>query len=109
MRAVQEQPEPSSRPEAESPRALPDDADALVDLLSCVVRVRARERGIAPSQLARRVDLERVVADGPSASVSALEGWRREVIGDDLLALLDGSLAVRRAGGRVVLERVEER
>ena len=63
------------------------------DLMSALVRVRAREHGIAPSLLASRDDLEGLAA-GEREGLAVLEGWRRTLIGEELVDLLDGRLSL---------------
>jgi ribonuclease D len=96
---------PPSEPESnERPPALnPDDAP-LVALAEALVRARAREAGLAYELLAARADLQAIViarrTDGAEADVRTLRGWRRELVGDELLELLDGrvSLSVHEEG-----------
>ena len=83
------------------PTSDPDDAP-LVALAEALVRARAREAGLAYELLAARADLQAIVAagrNGDEADVRTLRGWRRELVGAELLALL---------GGRVSLSVYEE-
>ncbi len=70
-----------------------------------LLRTRAREAGLAYELLAARADLQAIVAGartgGAEADVRTLRGWRRELVGAELLALLDGkvSLSVQATGG----------
>ncbi len=80
----------------------PDTEDGpLIALSEAFVRSRAREAGLAYELLAARADLQTIVAarrvGDPEANVRTLRGWRRELVGSDLLELLDGriSLSVR--------------
>jgi ribonuclease D len=80
----------------------PDDAP-LIALAEALLRARAREAGLAYELLAARADLQAIVAahrTGEQADVRTLRGWRRELVGAELLDLLDGrvSLSVRDAG-----------
>ena len=104
-------------PPAETVRApapKPDDAP-LVALGEALLRTRAREAGLAYELLATRADLQAIVAAervGESeADVRTLRGWRRELAGGELLALLAGevSLSVSDSGPvrRVQIERCE--
>ena len=102
-RAEQEGPMP---PEAQGVR-VDAAAEALADLLGCLVRVRAKERGIAPTQLATRAQLERLASEGEFSEAAVLQGWRREVVGDDLLALREGRLRLAVRDGVVVVERAD--
>jgi ribonuclease D len=63
------------------------------------VRARAAEAGMAYELLAARADLQRIVTavrsqDG-EARVRPLDGWRREVVGLELLDLLAGRRSLR--------------
>ena len=83
-------------------RPEPEDAP-LVALAEALLRARAREAGLAYELLAARADLQAIVAAAPrsatsEADVRTLRGWRRELVGAELLELLDGrvSLSVNR-------------
>ena len=100
-------------PVAEDPRRstpAPEDAP-LVALAEALVRARAREAGLAYELLAARADLQAIVTarrarGGPAgdasgdanrvgeADVRTLHGWRRELVGEELLELLDGNLSL---------------
>lgn len=81
--------------------ALPQPQDApLVALCEALVRTRAREADLAYELLASRADLQAIVIGertGRRASVRTLSGWRHELVGGELVDLLDGrvSIAVR--------------
>jgi ribonuclease D len=77
--------------------------DGAVDLMVALVRARAREHGVAMPLLASREDLERLAAGEREAS-PLLEGWRRTMVGDELVALLDGTLCMRLSDGSLVIE-----
>ncbi len=79
------------------------DIDGAVDLMVALVRVRAHERGVAMPLLASREDLERLAAGEREAS-PLLEGWRREMVGNELVSLLDGSLVMRLRDGLLSIE-----
>ncbi len=73
----------------------PDALDApVIALAEALVRTRALEEELAYELIAARADLQRIVLamrDGnPPPEVRTLQGWRREVVGDELLELLDG-------------------
>jgi ribonuclease D len=84
--------------EGERP-AQPDALDApVIALAEALVRARALEEELAYELIAARADLQRIVLamrDGsPRPEVRTLQGWRREVVGDELLELLDGKRAL---------------
>jgi ribonuclease D len=89
-------PEPSS----EEPRQpLPKAEDApLIALAEALLRARAREAGLAYELLAARAELQAIVAarreGGEEPNMRALRGWRRELVGEELLNLLDGRVSL---------------
>jgi ribonuclease D len=109
-RAGERPPEPAPK-DNRPPPPKPDDAQ-LVALGEALLRARAREAGLAYELLATRADLQAIVAArrsaGADADVRTLRGWRRELVGEELLRLLDGevSLSVRRTadGPRLLVD-----
>ena len=88
----------------------PDPADGpLIALSEAFVRARAREAGLAYELLAARADLQAIVAarrvGDPEADVRTLRGWRRELVGAELLELLDGRVALSVRAGKVQPDR----
>lgn len=95
-------------PEDELPRLpkrdrIPKDAQPIADVLSAVVRVRAREHGVAPALFASRDDLERF-AGGDRQGHPLTSGWRHLLVGAELEAILDGRVSVRVIDGRIALK-----
>lgn len=79
--------------------AQPDALDApVIALAEALVRARALQEELAYELIATRADLQRIVLamrDGrPAPEVRTLQGWRRAVVGDELLELLDGKRAL---------------
>jgi ribonuclease D len=78
----------------------------VIALAESLVRARALEAGLAYELIAARADLQPVVVSvrrglEPPA-VRTLRGWRRELVGDELLALLRGERTLQVTGnGRV--------
>ncbi len=70
------------------------DVGELADLASALIRVRAREHGIAPTLIATRDELERFVA-GERDGVSLASGWRHTIVGAEIEALLDGLVTLK--------------
>ena len=65
--------------------------DVEVDVMSALVRMRARQNNIAFQTLASQGDLADV-ARGHDAPL--LHGWRRKIVGEELLSFLRGELAI---------------
>jgi ribonuclease D len=78
----------------------------VIALAESLVRARAQEAGLAYELIAARADLAPVVVSArrgaPEPEVRTLQGWRRELVGAELLELLAGrrTLGVGE-GGRV--------
>jgi ribonuclease D len=83
------------------------DAQPIADVLSAVVRLRAREHGVATTLLATRDDLERF-AQGEREGHPLASGWRHAIVGAELEALLDGRSAVSVRNGRLWIEPVAD-
>jgi ribonuclease D len=81
----------------------PNDAP-LIALGEALVRARASEAELAYELIAARADLQRVVTalrlDGAEPEVRTLQGWRRRVVGEELLELLQGRRSLRVGPGR---------
>ncbi|HEX3317881.1 MAG TPA: HRDC domain-containing protein [Solirubrobacteraceae bacterium] len=95
-------------PELDSARPpLNESSDApLIALAEALIRARALEAGLAYELVATRADLNQVIAAArrgdAEPEVRTLRGWRRDLVGVELLELLDGrhALAVRREAQR---------
>jgi ribonuclease D len=81
-------PKPDSGPRRDSTEA------PLVSLAQAVVRHRSAETGVATELIATQSELAELVTlarrGGEEARVRALAGWRRELVGAELLDLLEG-------------------
>jgi ribonuclease D len=85
----------------------PQDGPAIA-LAEALVRTRAQEAGLAYELIAARADLAPIVVaarrGGAEPDVRTLRGWRRELVGGELLELLAGRRALTMsASGRVVV------
>lgn len=88
---------PSAWPEVPRERKAEPESAGLVELLQAVMKARATEEEIAPTLLATTAELQALVdarTNGSSLDLPLLKGWRRRLLGDLLLDLLDGKLAV---------------
>jgi ribonuclease D len=86
-------------PRLEPVRAEDDRFSITVDLLEVVLRARALENEIAPSYLGTRADLAALIdgvrGQGRESTPLLLAGWRRELVGDELVAFLEGRATLR--------------
>ena len=76
-----------------------------IALAEALVRARAHEAGLAYELIAARADLAPVVVAArrsmPEPDVRTLRGWRRELVGTELLELLAGNRSLGVVNGRV--------
>ncbi|MGA7800658.1 MAG: HRDC domain-containing protein, partial [Gammaproteobacteria bacterium] len=89
---------PEPLPASGTPLRLDQGQEALVDALMALVRLRAGEQQLNASVLASRKDLERLVVGRRDLGI--LQGWKKSVIGEELLAMLEGAVTLEvRDGG----------
>ncbi|WP_276926474.1 ribonuclease D [Parvibacter caecicola] len=79
-------------PKPERPSKSDPNVDIQVDLMEALARLRAKESDIALHTLASRDDLA-AVARG-HRNVAVLKGWRRTILGNELLDLAEGRIAL---------------
>ncbi|TCD05041.1 ribonuclease D [Erythrobacteraceae bacterium CFH 75059] len=108
LMAALEQARPLSREElGERDRrgvALGREGSLVADLLKLLLKIRARELDVAARLLARTEELEALAAG--QRDLALLEGWRRDVFGQDALALVEGQMAFAVRDGRLVMTRL---
>jgi len=90
---------------ADTARRLEPAEQALLGELLELVRQRAADLDISASMLATRSQVEALVRE-PAAASRLLGGWRRSLVGDDLMAILRGRQRLARRGERLHLEPV---
>ena len=93
----------------EGERLATDSADGpTIALAEALVRARAHEAGLAYELIAARADLAPVVVASrrgkPEPDVRTLRGWRRELVGAELLDLLAGRRRLGVINGRVKVD-----
>src|SRR5579871_5996674 len=92
--------DPAQLPKLEKPRPGVN-GSATVELLKVLLRMVSEQHGVAAKVIATVEDLERIALDD-RADVPALHGWRREMFGEQAIALKRGRLALAVEKGRVV-------
>ena len=97
----------SELPRVDKRKRRPTEVDGLVDLMAAVVKIRAHENNVAVPLLASRKDLE-ALAGGEREDCPLLEGWRRSIVGEELLDVVSGRVSIRVADGRLLVEAVDE-
>lgn len=74
----------------------------IVELLKVLLKIKCEEHHVATKLVASSSDLERIASDD-DADVPAMKGWRREVFGDEAIALKHGRIALSMKGRRIVM------
>ncbi len=92
-------------PRAERPRDAPRASPALVALLKVLLNAAAEQNNVAPRLVASSEDIEALALD-ESAANPALDGWRREMFGEDALRLIRGEIALSAQGKRIKIVQV---
>jgi len=99
--------EPEDMPDREPRRpGLTKEGVLVADLLKLLLKIRAKEAGVAPRLIARSDDLEALAA-GVRKNLRILEGWRFEEFGSDALDLVEGRLAFAIENGKLKMSRIE--
>ncbi len=88
------------RPRGAAPRLSPRQ-EAMTDLLMCALRLIGERNEITASALGTRRELERLVSGDDG--VPLLHGWRGEIAGETLVAVLEGRLTPRVVDGSLTL------
>jgi ribonuclease D len=70
-------------------------SSAAAELLKVLLRLIAEEQGVAAKVLASGDDIDRIASEGEAADVPALQGWRRQVFGEQALRLVRGEIALK--------------
>ena len=100
--------EPDEMPAREPRRpGLTKDGVLVADLLKLLLKIRAKESGVAPRLIARSDDLEALAA-GIREELPILSGWRFDEFGRDALDLVEGRLAFAIENGKLKMSRVVE-
>jgi ribonuclease D len=80
---------------------LTEQQEAQADMLMAAVRLRCDENTLSPAIVINRKELAQLVSG--DRDISVLHGWRGELVGNDLLALLEGKLSLQVVDGRLQL------
>ena len=94
-------------PVVERPERQASPPGAVVELLKVLLKARAEDAGVASKLIATVSDLEKI-AVSDTADTPALQGWRRQLFGEDALKLKKGQLALVLEGARVAVVELED-
>jgi ribonuclease D len=96
----------SEMPERDPKRpGLTKDAALVSDLLKLLLKIRAKESGVAAKLVARSDDLEALAA-GVRKGLKMLSGWRYDLFGKDALDLVEGRLGFAIENGKLKMSRL---
>lgn len=79
--------------------------EAVLDVMTAIVRVRAGENSLNPAILASRKHLEKLLFADPDNPL--LQGWRFSMVGEELQQILDGQYSVTISNDQLLLHRSE--
>lgn len=79
------------------------DQELLIDSLMLLVKYLAFNNQITPATLAARKEVERLVRG--ERELNLLKGWRRYIIGEALLDMLEGKVSIRAVDGKLEVSR----
>jgi ribonuclease D len=89
-------------PQFKRPPRLDDEQEARVDLMMALVRYRCHANGISPAMVTNRKELDQLVTG--ERDLNVLKGWRQHIVGNELLALLQGQRILYIDGDNIVIE-----
>ena len=80
------------------PQRIAKQVEAVATLAVPMARIRCIDADLAPELVANRADLDRfleaVVADEDLSTLPLGQGWRKELLGDDLIRLVAGKVSL---------------
>lgn len=85
--------DPSTWPEVKRSKPPSARVQAIVEILKLLLKLQSSEHEVASKLIASSSDLEAIAKDD-NADVPALKGWRREVFGEEALAMKHGKIAI---------------
>ncbi len=93
-------------PPRENRPGLSTDASLIADLLKLLLKIRAKDTGVAPRLVARSDEMEALAA-GVRDGLQILEGWRHTMFGADALALVEGRLGFSVKDGKLRMQPLD--
>ncbi|MBO4365306.1 MAG: ribonuclease D [Eggerthellaceae bacterium] len=90
-------------PKLDGPGRNEANVDIIVDAMSALVRLRARQNNIAFQMIASHTSLAHLARG--HKNVDLLQGWRREIVGNDLVDLLEGRITLSIDSGNLIVSR----
>ena len=82
-----------------------DDAAAF-EMLKMLLKIKAAENDVAARVIATQDDLK-LLAGEDDPDIQALKGWRRDIFGEDALALKKGQIGLSLKDGEIVISKTD--
>ena len=89
-KAASEKPQP--KPEVNIPDKPTPHQETIIEFLTAIVHLRAIENELSATQLASKKQIQKLVMGSNNSEL--LRGWRKALIGDELVNALNGKLSV---------------
>jgi ribonuclease D len=86
---------------------IPPGRGPLIELLKVLLKAKCERNHVAQKLVANVSDLE-LIAASDTANVLALHGWRREIFGEDALALKQGRIALAAERDQIRIVRLDQ-
>ena len=83
------------------------DIEEAAHVIQLLLKIRAKEAGVAAKLIARSDELEALAA-GVRSELNILSGWRFEEFGRDALDLVEGRLAFASEKGKLKMSRIPQ-
>ena len=96
--------DPSDMPQIGAGREKLQVNPALADLLRVLLKAKTEQEGVAAKLIASAAELDALAAG--QRNIPALQGWRREVFGEDALRLCAGEVALAANGKNVDIVKI---
>jgi len=93
--------DPQTWPKPKKKKSVPPSVSATMDILRMLLKIQCAENDVATKLLISTDELE-LLAMEENPNIPALKGWRRDVFGNDALAIKRGELAVGLKNNKIV-------
>ena len=81
-------------------------AGPAADLLKVLLKMKCEKHSVAQKLIANSDDIDEL-ARNDNPDIPALNGWRREIFGEDAIALKQGKLGLTAAGKSIQLVKID--
>ncbi len=89
-------------PKVPKPRGNMPKSGPTTELLKVLLKMKCEKHSVAQKLIANSNDIDELARDD-NANIPALKGWRRQIFGDDAIALKQGKIAMTVAGNSIQL------